>query len=102
MQFWDASTAKPVDILSGTRRDHRGLVEPSGRAVGSQLFNSDKPGEKLVYKFIGSKVAIAGRTAPDGGYAKVSMLNNSGDTVYSSLVDFIRSNLLLISASSPR
>lgn len=88
MQFWDASTAKPVDILSGTRRDHRGLVEPSGRAVGSQLFNSDKPGEKLVYKFIGSKVAIAGRTSPDGGYAKVSMLNNSGDTVYSSLVDF--------------
>lgn len=87
-QFWDAETGKPVDILAGTRRDDRNLRQPEGRAVGSVLFDSDKTGDKLVYDFTGSKVAVAGQTGPMGGYAKVFVTDRNADTVFATTVDF--------------
>lgn len=88
MQFWNPATGKEVNILEGTRRDHSGIVLPAGKSFGKDIFRSNKPGDKLVYSFIGSKVAVAGETTPHGGYARVSVLNSKNDTVYSSLVDF--------------
>ena len=87
-QFWDVSTARPVDILAGTRRDHRNLRQPAGQAVGHVLFDSDKPGDKLVYDYTGSKVAIGGQTGPMGGYARVVVTNQKADTVFATTVEF--------------
>lgn len=87
-QFWDVATARPVDILAGTRRDHRNLRQPAGPAVGHVLFDSDKPGDKLVYDYTGSKVAIGGQTGPTGGYARVVVTNQKADTVFATTVDF--------------
>lgn len=87
-QFWDAATAKSVDILAGTRRDHRNVLQPAGRAIGNVLFDSDNTGDKLVYEYTGSKVAVAGQTGPTGGYARVTVTNQKSDTVFATTVDF--------------
>lgn len=39
--------------------------------------------------FKGTQAAIIGEANSHGGYAKVSVLNRKGKTLYSSLIDFI-------------
>lgn len=74
-QCWDIKTLKPVDILK------------KGMKVNKN-WKSNRKGDTLVVPFKGTHVAVVGESNPHGGYARISVLDTKGDTVYSSLVDF--------------
>ena len=51
-------------------------------------FRSDKKGEKWVFPFEGTRVAVWGRTFHNGGYAHIRIQNETGETVYGNLINF--------------
>ena len=52
------------------------------------LLHSNQAGKSVSLDFVGTHVAVVGRTDAHDGYALVSVLNHKKDTVYSSLIDF--------------
>lgn len=76
MQAWNPATVKEVDVLKDARR------------IYGKEWQTDKKGEKLSVKFTGANVAVIGSAEKDGGFAWVSIHDDSGKKVYSSLVDF--------------
>lgn len=88
-QAWDIRTLTSVDALD------KGRILPSSEirtATGWErkggLLVSNLKNSVLDIPFRGTHVAIIGEADSHGGYAKVSVLNGKGKTLYSSLVDF--------------
>lgn len=88
-QCWNINTLQPIDILSGKE------VMPSGNIKCSSEWRkkdgqraSNVKGDVLTASFKGTHVVVVGESNPHSGYAKVSVLNATNDTVYTSLVDF--------------
>lgn len=52
------------------------------------IMKSNQTGKSVKLDFMGTHVAVSGRTDCHGGYALVSVLDTKGDTVFSSLIDF--------------
>ena len=75
-QSWNIQKMKSEDILN--------------QAIYKKpfLLNSNQAGKSVSLDFVGTHVAVVGRTDAHGGYALVSVLNHKKDTVYSSLIDF--------------
>lgn len=88
-QAWDVNTLKPADPLSGSRPiEWRWIQADNYWRMTQDEMESDVKGSVLIASFQGTKVAIVGESTPDGGYARISVINEKRDTVYSSLVDF--------------
>lgn len=88
-QAWDIKTLSQVDALDNSQilslrktRSEAGW-ERRGEQLCSNLKNS-----VLNIPFKGTQAAIIGEANSHGGYAKVSVLNRKGKTLYSSLIDF--------------
>lgn len=75
-QAWNPQAVKPVDILS------------QAKSKKPLVMNSNQKGKVVRTKFKGTYVALVGKTNAHGGYARVSVVNAKGDTLYSSLIDF--------------
>ena len=88
-QAWDIKTLSQVDaldngqILSLRKARSEAGWERRGEQLCSNLKNS-----VLNIPFKGTQAAIIGEANSHGGYAKVSVLNRKGKTLYSSLIDF--------------
>lgn len=95
MQAWDASSFNPVDVLKGKEK------------VFDKTWAAKTTGDKLSVSFTGTQAAVTGTTDKDCGYALVSITDASGNTVYSSLVDFYSnvnfpSSIRIITPKMPR
>lgn len=75
-QAWNAGSAKSVDILKGKER------------MNAETWASRSAGDRLTFAFAGTQAAVCGPTGKDCGYARVSIIDEKGNTLYSSLVDF--------------
>lgn len=75
-QSWNVQMMKSEDILNQAT-----YKKPF-------LLNSNQTGKSIRLDFVGTHVAVVGRTNSHSGYALVSVLNHKKDTVYSSLIDF--------------
>ena len=88
-QSWDINSLQPVDLLAKAKP-----ISTEKMSFASDWKNdkgqlkSNAGGSVLSAPFKGTQVAIVGESNPHSGYAKVSVLNEKKDTVYSSLVDF--------------
>ncbi len=76
-QSWDIESLKPIDMLSVADYDE----------IFSK-WRSNTEGDRLTVPFEGCRVALFGHSDSDGGYARVSINDESGNEIYSSLVDF--------------
>lgn len=72
---WDVTTFRPVNR------------QPLGLPVNQQL-KSNQKGDFVTIPFNGAALGLVGRSGPDGGYARISIVGKGGDTLQSSLVDF--------------
>ncbi len=75
-QAWSPQTIRPSDILKAAKK----------RKV--LTLNSNQLGKVVRLKFKGTHAALTGKTDCHGGYARVSVTDDTGRVVYSSLVDF--------------
>ena len=88
-QYWDISNIKPVDRLSkGKIIPVKQMKFTNGWKENKGYLVSNTKGSVLCAPFKGSYVAVTGISDRHSGYARVSILNNKNDTIYSSLVDF--------------
>lgn len=88
-QAWDVHTLKSVDPLQGgTAIEKQQIYADAHWSVMQDEIKSNVKGSVLSASFRGTRVAIVGESMPEGGYAKISVMNEKRDTVYSSLVDF--------------
>lgn len=71
---WNPATLQPV-------------TELGGEAIKVN-FKADRKGARLVLPFEGARVALIGHTFRNGGYGRVSILDEEGNTVHCNLVDF--------------
>ena len=72
--LWNPQTLEPVTDLGGENT--------------KVSFRSDKKGDKLVFPFEGTRVAVIGHTFHNGGYAVIRILDAEGTSVYSNMIDF--------------
>ena len=72
--IWNPETLQPV-------------TELGGEAIKVN-FKADRKGARLVLPFEGARVALIGHTFRNGGYGRVSILDEEGNTVHSNLIDF--------------
>lgn len=88
-QCWDINTLKPVDALQKGKEVPVKEMEftRDWKEENSRLASNTK-GSILAIPFKGTHIAVVGESNLHSGYAKVSILNDKKDTVYSSLVDF--------------
>lgn len=71
---WNPATLQPV-------------TELGGEAIKVN-FKADRKGARLVLPFEGARVALIGHTFRNGGYGRVSILDEEENTVHCNLVDF--------------
>ena len=71
---WDPETMQPVNDLGGK--------------VVPVSFKSKEKGSKLTLPFEGNRIAIKGHTFNNGGYGRITIVDNQGNTVYTNLIDF--------------
>lgn len=88
-QAWNMKTLAPVDVLDKGKvllcskiRTVAGW-QRKGKCLISNCKNS-----VLDIPFKGTRIAIIGEANSHGGYARVSVLNKKGQTLFSSLIDF--------------
>lgn len=86
---WDIHTLKPVSPTEGWEV----LPDDSLRITADwvqrdSLWCSRTAGETWQATFHGTQALLTGESNPHGGYARVSLTNQQGDTLHSSLVDF--------------
>lgn len=89
-QCWDLNSGKKADALRGGKTVSSKKMLP-GAGWGKEAdgcWRSNAKGSVLAVPFKGSRVAVTGESNPHGGYARVSVLDKEGKTLYSSLVDF--------------
>lgn len=72
--IWNPETLLPV-------------TELGGEAIKVN-FKADRKGARLVLPFEGARVALIGHTFRNGGYGRVSILDEEGNTMHSNLIDF--------------
>lgn len=72
--IWNPETLQPV-------------TELGGEAIKVN-FKADRKGARLVLPFEGARVALIGHTFRNGGYGRVSILDEEGNTVHGNLIDF--------------
>ncbi len=89
LQGWDIETLQPVDLLhmSSTVHVREWQVSDGWTNTGGR-WTANRKGEVLKVPFDGTQAIVVGEANPHGGYARVSVQNTKGDTIYSSLVDF--------------
>lgn len=90
-ECWNIESIKPVDALQGSIRVHPQTLQFKSAeqwVISDTLMSSNIAGSRVEIPFEGSRVAIRGETNNRSGYARVSILDNKGQTIYSSLVDF--------------
>ncbi|MBQ8867333.1 MAG: family 43 glycosylhydrolase [Bacteroidaceae bacterium] len=71
---WNPATMQPVTDLGGE------VIKVS--------FKADRKGAKLELPFEGTRIALIGHTFNNGGYGRISILDKSGNTVHTNLIDF--------------
>lgn len=72
--IWNPKTLQPV-------------TELGGEAIKVN-FKADRKGARLVLPFEGARIALIGHTFRNGGYGRVSILDEEGNTVHGNLIDF--------------
>lgn len=88
-QAWDITELKPVNPLSGSLQiEKKQIYADSCWHITKDKMESDAKGSVLSASFRGTRAAIIGESTPLGGYARVNVINEKRDTVYSSLIDF--------------
>lgn len=90
-ECWDIEKIKPVEPLKGSITVDKQKVTfntPDNWELTDNRMASRIEGSKVEIPFKGSRVAITGETNNRSGYARVSIRDNKGQTIYSSLVDF--------------
>lgn len=88
-QAWDINELKPVNPLSGSLQiEKKQIYADSCWHITKDKMESDAKGSVLSASFRGTRAAIIGESTPLGGYARVNVINEKRDTVYSSLIDF--------------
>ena len=75
-QSWDAKKIVPVDMLKTAVYKKK------------YILHSNESGKTIKTRFKGRRVALVGKTDSHGGYARVSILDDIGNEVFSSLIDF--------------
>lgn len=88
-QGWNAETLQPIDLLhkSSTARVSEWQISGGWTNSGGR-WTANRQGEVLKVSFNGTQALVVGEANPHGGYAKISIQNSQGETLYSSLVDF--------------
>lgn len=88
-QAWDINKLKPVNPLNGSLQiEKKQIYADSYWHITKDKMESDVKGSVLSASFRGTRAAIIGESTPLGGYARVNVINEKRDTVYSSLIDF--------------
>ena len=88
-QAWDIKTLSQVDALdNGQILSLRKIRSEAGWERRGEQLCSNLKNSVLNIPFRGTQAAIIGEANSHGGYAKVSVLNRKGKTLYSSLIDF--------------
>lgn len=88
-QAWDINKLKPVNPLSGSLQiEKKQIYADSCWHITKDKMESDAKGSVLSASFRGTRAAIIGESTPLGGYARVNVINEKRDTVFSSLIDF--------------
>lgn len=90
-ESWDISKIEPVEPLIGSRKinhkNFRFANTTTWKKEKGQIFSNNKD-SFVEASFKGTRVAIVGETNNRSGYARVSIQNEKGENIYSSLVDF--------------
>ncbi len=88
-QGWNVDNMQPVDLLhmSSTIPAKEWQASEGWQNIGGRWMSNSK-GAVLRVPFVGTQAIVVGEANQHGGYAKVSVQNELGDTIYSSLVDF--------------
>ena len=63
-------------------------VSELGGKVVTVRFKSKEKGSKLTLPFEGTRIAIKGHTFNNGGYGRITIVDNQGNTVHTNLIDF--------------
>lgn len=88
-QAWDIKTLSLVDALdNGQILSLRKIRSEAGWERRGEQLCSNLKNSVLNIPFRGTQAAIIGEANSHGGYARVSVLNKKGKTLYSSLIDF--------------
>lgn len=88
-QAWDINKLKPVNPLNGSLQiEKKQIYADSYWHITKDKMESDVKGSVLSASFRGTRAAIIGESTPLGGYARVNVINEKRDTIYSSLIDF--------------
>ena len=90
-ECWDIEKIKPVESLSGSISIDTKKIKFNSHDDWSSTKNqmtSNTKGSSIEVPFRGTRVAIIGETNNKSGYSRVTIRDNSNETMYSSLVDF--------------
>jgi hypothetical protein len=63
-------------------------VAPEGKNLLEKPFVSNRTGDFTEVKFVGSQIAIYGESNAHGGYGRITITDENGKQLVSSLVDF--------------
>lgn len=90
-EAWDFKTLQKAEPLTGCKALGDDKIKVSSQEdweTGNGQWKSNVKDSYLEATFKGTRFAITGESDSSGGYARVSILNDKGETVHSSLVDF--------------
>lgn len=88
---WDIDKLQPINPLQRGKvipREKIKFSNPSDWKEENGQIASNVKGSSLSVRFKGNRLAIVGETNCHSGYARVNILNKTGEKIYSSLVDF--------------
>ena len=86
---WDIETLQPIDYLEGKqciKSEHLDMTD-EWEAADNGWKAHDK-GAVLKADFHGTRIIVTGETNPHGGYARMTLQDETGDTLHTSLADF--------------
>ena len=90
-ESWDTDLIHPVAPLEGSKIIASADIhfdDPQQWTPGNGQWLSNTKGSFMEASFQGTRAAITGQTNNTSGYARVSIRDDKGETLYSSLVDF--------------
>lgn len=88
-QAWDINKLKSVNPLNGSLPiEKKQIYADNYWHITKDKMESDVKGSVLSASFRGTRAAIIGESTPFGGYARINVINEKRDTVFSSLIDF--------------
>lgn len=88
-QAWDINKLKSVNPLNGSLTiEKKQIYADNYWHITKDKMESDVKGSVLSASFRGTRAAIIGESTPFGGYARINVINEKRDTVFSSLIDF--------------